>query len=1111
MSSNKIFHLFKQGTDAIATNQGFYFQYIVTLEQWLHNYTHGIDEDIYCEYEDDIFQENKKDKTRKFTQVKCYSGNFNLQDKAVLESLIHFYDLYLNHKEEASVEFVFEANCDVNKSGTSEGAKLLVEWVENQTKLEGSLLRRLSNFLKGKINAFIDKRFDAFEEANKEDKASIENAEAKVEEIQNQIGSSDFKTFIKSVKWNFDSLEKDLAIDKRKQNCYDLIPKVSEFEKDKEPEVLFALLLNEVVTCSTKEVPEDRCLTNQLFKAKIEVANTSEEALKSLDKITRQIMDSLEGMAQNVNFLANRAREQKNNEVLAAQKEAEEIEAYYTRLKEGYNKVVFQDESMTLASIYVQPRISVHERFLIKIERKVNRGQVFLKLKGYQDAYALIKDFAGRTIKNKNQLKNASANVMIMLGYPGQGKTSMCTHYLYHSVMPALLKKNKVFLVKLRAITNVKNLLASPINQLLSEVQEECSYIKKDDFKNTLIILDGLDELTMKEGMKGAQVEELCDVIETKASKLNCKILITSRYGYIDIERLAEDKYIVAQIDLMTKEEQYQWCENYSKIHPNPSITKTFINRLYTDGSLEYLKDLLSQPMLLQLVAMADISLDKEQIKNKAEIYDRLFTNLIERKWSKDGQINLLLGIDDKDLRTYLQVIALEIHKSENEYIRKNDLEELEETKSFLKKLHKGQSLNDCLKRLMISFYMNEVKKEKKDINEKDDYRNYAIEFLHKSLHEYLAAERIWELFKLLAINYEEDLFKIADLSDLFKHIGAQLSPKALSDEIRMDLSYIIRNDKSKSKSVIWERLNYFLPDLSAVNFIGNYEHKKYRNSIEKGINFCIPYLEILGILTNELCKTCNYRIPELSTYLRIVNWQEFVLNLSFLNFSRCNFFGISLGNANLKHADLSNVNLRNANLSGTNLSGANLSQAILDGASLRHVILRYANLSGARLGQTNLSQAYLNGVNLSQAILIQANLIQANLNRANLSQVDLRQGTLRRASLRYVDLRHANLRHANLRHANLRHANLSNANLSNADLSNADLKGADLKGADLWHANLRNARVSVLNFIQKLKDWKCRGGEEIEKKYYVDPKPQHYDWDDDEEEPYYLIKEKEK
>ncbi len=1022
---SQVFHLFKQGTDAIPTNQGFCFQYLVTLERWLYNYTNGIEEDIYCEFKDDIFQEDKVANTRKFTQVKCYSADFKLQDKAVIESLIHFYDLYLTHKADAAVSFVFEANCNVNRTGISKGAKLLVEWFDTQANLDEILLINLSTFLENKMSSFINKRLEVFEEKNKTNSKALTDAEAKIDAIQANIESNDFKKFIKSIEWKFDNLDKKEAINKRTQNCYDLISKVSELEKDKNPEVLFTLLLNEVVTCSTKEKEQERCLTTALFKEKIEVANTSDEVLKSLDERTITIIDALKKVASQVDFIANDVQQKNNAIALAAEEKKQSITKYYKVLKGHYNQNVLQDELMTLADIYVRPYISVHQHALAD-EVELKHNQTFYKVAQYKQAYELIHDFATNNIALDTPFKNKQANVLIMLGYPGQGKTSMCNHYLHHSINPTDLTNNKVFLVRLREITHIKGLLNEPITQLLKEIQSTCEHIKKSDLKNALLILDGLDELMMKEGMKGTHVEEFCKVIEQKAAQYNYKVLLTSRYGYIDLEKISKEKYLVAQLDLMTKEEQYQWCDQYAKIHPSSKVTRTVIDSLYTDEELRYLKDLLSQPLLLHLVAVTDISLGKDTIKNKADIYNNLFTNLIDRSWSDRGQIDLLEGLDKQSLRAYLQVIALEIHKSENEYIRKNELDNLTETETFLAKLSNGQSLGDCLKPLMVSFYMNEVKKQQQDIDEKDNFRNYAIEFLHKSLHEYLAAERIWELFKMFAIKDSSNHFRISDVDEVFKYVGIHLSPKLLTYEIRSDLNNIITNDKEADKTLIYQRLYHFLAELSAVNFIDLPNARRSKNIIEQGINFCIPYLEVLNLLLLQSGVKSNPLPTNFATYWRTINCWHYTLNL------------------------------RGANLRGADLRGADLRGADLGAADLKYANLIYSNL-------------------------IYSNLSHANLSRANLSYANLRSANLGGADLSGADLVNANLINTNLSRADLRGTDLRGANLSRADLIGADLSGAGLIGADLI-----DAAIDIPNFLTEeyLMQNNIQGAEYLLQKY---------------------------
>jgi len=84
--NNNVIHIlekFRANTEAQATNQGFYYQYLVTLDIWLKNYNKGNNVAIYCETEDDIKVESLKNNNVEFTQVKAYSKNFNIKSDEV--------------------------------------------------------------------------------------------------------------------------------------------------------------------------------------------------------------------------------------------------------------------------------------------------------------------------------------------------------------------------------------------------------------------------------------------------------------------------------------------------------------------------------------------------------------------------------------------------------------------------------------------------------------------------------------------------------------------------------------------------------------------------------------------------------------------------------------------------------------------------------------------------------------------------------------------------------------------------------------------------------------------------------------------------------------------
>ena len=57
MSLSKL-SIFSKDTDANEVVKGYEYQKLRTLENWLRNKVNKVDEIIYCEYEDDIFQRN---------------------------------------------------------------------------------------------------------------------------------------------------------------------------------------------------------------------------------------------------------------------------------------------------------------------------------------------------------------------------------------------------------------------------------------------------------------------------------------------------------------------------------------------------------------------------------------------------------------------------------------------------------------------------------------------------------------------------------------------------------------------------------------------------------------------------------------------------------------------------------------------------------------------------------------------------------------------------------------------------------------------------------------------------------------------------------------------
>jgi len=597
---------------------------------------------------------------------------------------------------------------------------------------------------------------------------------------------------------------------------------------------------------------------------------------------------------------------------------------------------------------------------------------------------------------------------------------------------------DNLYFVRLRYINNVKDAINNPLEAIRK-------YIAKDAFKSDkpisledlndailiILILDGLDELYMHQGLTNTDIKNLVTGLsnELKNHK-NLKILLTTRYNYLNIDELSGEKYLVLKLDELSENQQLEWLEKYKAIYPSCNLDADLIKTINEGEDPKYdgIKELINQPILIQMIARS--GLDVTQSSNRAKIYETLFNNIINRKWSREGQLEKYGQLTEKDLRGFLQTIALTIYQSDFDYVRKNEFESHELLKKaknrFLKKTDNQLPLDDALKEILVSFYFKNKQKSTEDREDKDRQNDYAIEFLHKSLQEYLVAEKVWHFFKTFFMRkYEDDEYIIDDWKKVLEGIHPITSPKILSREITDYLIEIIENESNETiKDELAIRLDSFLPALIKRDFLYQFDINKEYEPFDKGLSNFYTYWEILSRLREN-------NIIEKKSHSR------FIFLLSSLQ--------------NLAHGlriNLSKVNLNGVNLNGVNLNGADLRRADLRRADLKRADLKRADLRGADLRGTDLRGADLRGAHLSDADLSDADLSGANLEEAHLRRVDLRGTDLRGADLKKADLRGADLRGADLRRIDLRETDLSGANLSEANLRRVYLKRTDLSGA---------------------------------------------------------------
>ena len=387
------------------------------------------------------------------------------------------------------------------------------------------------------------------------------------------------------------------------------------------------------------------------------------------------------------------------------------ISPYLARLRSMYQEVVLNDpKGMTLADIYVEPDYGVH-RYCFKekdkrLEEDKNKPFVNFNTSLHHDILRLLNQ------EDCLDLDGKKPGLILLLGYPGQGKTSFCKRLIYDLTGASSLAFEYIYFVRLRNVPNPADLANNALKVIQTEIEDEVD-ASPINWYNSLLILDGLDELNIKEGFQGGKIDDICKSLEQACEKYpGLRIVLSSRYGYVDLDALKKRNIIILRLEEFSIDQQKAWLEKYrtERFHPESPLSSEKLEEYHKHASI---KELLGQAILLHMIA--SLEEDASGKPNRAAIYDSLFTQLVDRTWSDHGQISILkdIGLDKKMLRYALQDIAHAIFMSGKGYLRRADLEKLPKVKTIQDKLKQNNRGVDLWRAVMIAAYMDEKKKVK--------------------------------------------------------------------------------------------------------------------------------------------------------------------------------------------------------------------------------------------------------------------------------------------------------------------------------------------------------------------------------------------------------------
>lgn len=775
---------------------------------------------------------------------------------------------------------------------------------------------------------------------------------------------------------------------------------------------------------------------------------------------------------------------------------------YQDELRELVHEPAMGDELLPLSKIYIKPYFSLHEdcwNYPNKTHyERVFRDDGFLSEINFKEN---LHNYIEQKIIYKKKLLEIPAedhNFIFVLGQPGQGKSSFCLYTLNQLLEHKDFEQNLYF-IRLKDLQHKDELIQQPFNVFEDYLKDKHSleFITKD----TVLVLDGLDELFMVNGLSNADLEKFYKNLEEELKQSdNLSIILTSRYNYLNLSVINKKKTTILKLDGLGLEQQQKWLSIYKSIHTNCKLTQKKLEEIDQDDNLVHIKELIQQPILLHIVAKSNANLSSQD--TRSTIYKNLFDALLQRSWANE-QLEKYHSLEEEEyaqeFREWLQHIAFSIYSSNFEYIKRKDLEALDSTKNIQDIINTSANLKDALKDLLVAFYFKNVRKNDVDeIEEDSKNKKYALEFLHKSLQEYLAAEYIWRTIKdkCLAPHDKKWKFDINDFKQILSLFFGLFSNKELNDSIRTLLIEMIQQDPSiETKNILQGRLKQFLSDCLSYQFLDTTlitKHTKLDTPpLDKAFNTFRGYWLILSHLglNNDL-----FPVEHQENFVYLIRKASLPINLNKIN----------LGGVNLTRAYLKGAHLREANLQKSDLRRAILKKADLSKANLKDALLTYTHLNGANLRGAYLNRAYLNG----------ADLRGADLSGANLKGVQLKGVQLKGTILNGIDLNGVNLSEVDLSETNLQGANLNQATLWRTNLSETDLRDTHLIGVHFWRTNLsrinlNGAKVNHTDFIKQLTQWKCLGASDIKKRYYVDTQENYYQSDINKEHPYYLIKEK--
>lgn len=203
--------IFSKKRDANAVLKGYEFQHLKTLKTWLENRVNNVDEWIYCDFEEDIFQRDLARERIRLRQVKLYSTDFKHDyrgTKILYEyptlSILDYTDEELDNSPNPFAQLLLIARLSLKERKITED-QLFMAKLQIAKKLKGrgfseDKVRAIFIFLRNYVRFEDDENYSKFDNELRKDKSSVMNT---VEYIKEETLKTVVENLLKRFGFNY--------------------------------------------------------------------------------------------------------------------------------------------------------------------------------------------------------------------------------------------------------------------------------------------------------------------------------------------------------------------------------------------------------------------------------------------------------------------------------------------------------------------------------------------------------------------------------------------------------------------------------------------------------------------------------------------------------------------------------------------------------------------------------------------------------------------------------------------------------------------------------------------------------------------------------------------